>query len=67
MRMTFRTFSAGGMFTGVSSALNDASQQAAEFASQLEPEQVVSISQTSPQPNVAYVTVWYWQSNPDQT
>lgn len=64
MSMRFQMFSSGGMFTTPAAAIKGASEEAASFASRLHPEQVVSVTQSMPQPNLAHVTVWYWDHRP---
>jgi hypothetical protein len=60
MQVKFRVFSSGGVFTGPEMALTGALKKAAAFASTLAPGQLVGFSQSTPQTNMAYATVWYW-------
>ncbi len=59
MAVKFRVFKSGGMFSGPEACLKNASEQAAAFASALSPEELLGFSQSFPQHNMAYVTVWF--------
>ena len=55
MRVEFRYFK-GGNFTSWQTLF----QEAADFASTLEPRQLISISHDTDHMNHSTVTVWYW-------